>query len=525
MKPPVPGRTPVFGSRAIAATGHPTASATAIEVLAAGGNAVDAALAASAVLCVVMPHMTGMGGDGFVQVVEPEGGVQAYNAGGTAGSGAEPERYGEGIPRNGLRTACIPGLPDLWSLLHDRHGSRPLPELLRPAIRLAADGFPVSAGLAASLAENRERLALSREAAAIFLPNEATPRAGQRLRQPQLARTLEAFAAGGRDAFYGGGVGRALAGAFTREADGLISIDDLTGHEAIAGEPMAAAYRDTLVYEQPPVSQGHILLQELLLLAGANLTGMGHLSADAIHWMVEAKKLAFADRTAAAGDPRFIDVDWDQLLAPERATERARAIDPKRAREVAKADSKAAETTQFAVGDGEGRAITFIQSVYHPFGCAAVAGDTGLLLNNRMLGFSLDPSHPNVMAPGKRTVHTLNTYTLFRKGRFLLAGGTPGADFQVQTNLQILTGIIDFGLSVQEAVDAPRWGHTQGLELVVEGRIGADVRRELARRGHAVQIADDWEPKLGSAQLIARLPEGGWEGVSDLRREGAAIGF
>ena len=218
-------------------------------------------------------------------------------------------------------------------------------------------------------------------------------------------------------------------------------------------------------------------------------------------------------------------VDWEALLSPTRAGERARAIDPKRAQQIAGADSKRTDTTQFAVGDGEGRAVTFIQSVYYPFGCAAMAGETGILLNNRMLGFSVEAEHPNVMVPGKRTVHTLNTYTLFRDGKFVLAGGTPGVDFQVQTNLQILTGIIDFGLTPLEAVDAPRWGHTQGLSVVVEGRMPEEVRRELSRRGHALLVAPAWEPSLGCAQVIARTSHGGWEGVSDLRRDGATLGF
>ena len=525
MAPVTPGRHPVLAAHAIAASGHPLATAAALEVLSGGGNAVDAALAASAALCVVMPHMTGIGGDGFVQVVEPDGRVYAYNSGGTAGSGATLPRYAGGIPRDGLRAACIPGLPDLWALLHGRHATRPLPQLLRRAIAHAREGHLLSAEVSAAVAQQRDRLAVSPASARLFLPGGRPLPSGEMVRQPQLARTLEAFAEGGRAAFYDGEVGEALAAAFATEAEGLITTADLRAHEAVAADPISIPYRDTVVYEQPPTSQGHVLLQELGLAAAFDLGAMGHLSANAIHTLIEAKKIAFADRTAAAGDPRFVAVDWEALLSPTRAGERARAIDPKRAQQIAGADSKRTDTTQFAVGDGEGRAVTFIQSVYYPFGCAAMAGETGILLNNRMLGFSVEAEHPNVMVPGKRTVHTLNTYTLFRDGKFVLAGGTPGADFQVQTNLQILTGIIDFGLTPLEAVDAPRWGHTQGLSVVVEGRMPEEVRRELSRRGHALLVAPAWEPSLGCAQVIARTSHGGWEGVSDLRRDGATLGF
>ena len=525
MRPGTDARSPVYGSQAMAATGHPAATAAAVEVLAEGGNAVDAALAASAVLCVVLPHMTGIGGDGFVQVVEPDGRVLAYNSGGTAGSGARPERYGEAVPRDGLGSACVPGLPDAWAALHEAHGSMPLDRLFARAVDLARNGFPLSAGVAGALAEHAARLAKSAPAAAIFLASGRPPQAAERLRQPQLAQTLEAFAAGGRAAFYGGPIGAELALAFAEQAAGLISAADLLAHECVVGEPLRAPYRDVVVTEQPPISQGHVLLQELLLLEPFDLASQGHLSSDSIHTMIEAKKLAFADRSAAAGDPRFLSVDWADLLSPERARDRARTIDPERASLQSTADSKPTDTTQFAVGDRDGRAVSFIQSVYHPFGCAAVAGKTGVLLNNRMVGFSLTPGHPNVMAPGKRTVHTLNTFTLFRNGEFWLAAGTPGADFQVQTNMQLITGLVDYDLSLQAAIDAARWGHTAEREVVVEERIPASALGDLERRGHVLQRQGDWIPGLGSVQAVARLPSGGWEGVSDLRREGAAIGF
>lgn len=518
------GRAPVYAAHGVAATASPAASSAAIAVLQAGGNAVDAALAASAVLCVTAPHATGAGGDGFAQVIEPDGAVVAYNAGGLAGAGARPDRYPDGVPGDGLSAACIPGLPDCWALMHERQASLPLARLLAPAIDLAAEGMPVSRELAQHLARSRDRLARFPATAAIFLPHGDPPVAGQRLVQADLARTLQRFADGGRDAFYDGATAEALAQAFARDADGLINRDDLRAHTAEAAEPLRASYRGYTISEQPPASQGHLLLQQLLMLERFDLAALGHLSADALHAMIEVKKLAFADRTTWAGDPRFVELDLAALLSPQRAAERIAAIDPARAQVPSGSASKPTDTTQFVVGDSQGRAVSFIQSVYHSFGCAAVAPGTGLLLNNRMLGFSPEPDTPNVMAPGKRTVHTLNTYAVFRDGEFLLCGGTPGADFQVQTNLQILTGLLDHGLDLLAAVDAPRWGHIDGRRVLLESRLPAATVDELRRRGHEIRVGGAWESPLGCAMLLARA-ENGWIAVADQRREGSVAGF
>ncbi len=519
-----PGRAALRAANGVAATAHPLATSAALEILQAGGNAIDAALAASAVLCVVRPDMNGVGGDGFLQVVEPDGSVVAYNAGGTAGSGAHLDGYADGIPNDGLRAACIPGLPDCWALLHERGATLPLRRLFGRALELARDGFPVSADLASAFAEYRDRLASVPESACVFLPSGEPPRAGQPLVQLDLARTLEAIAEDGRAAFYQGPTGERIAQAFAQQAGGLITADDLRAHRAEEGEPLRAQYRGHVVTEQPPASQGHILLQMLLMLDPLDLCSWGHLSADSIHTMIEVKKLAFADRTAMAGDPRVVTVDWDHLLSPERAARRVGEVDPQRAQDRVGADSRTINTTQFVVGDRDGRAVTFIQSVFRSFGSGVVVGGTGVLLNNRMGCFSTDPSLPNVVAPGKRTVHTLNTYTVLRDGELLLAGGTPGADFQVQTNLQIVTAMVDSGLDVCAAVDAPRWGHTQGRRVVVEDRLPGDTRAELERRGHELVVPGPWARELGCAMLLSR-DAGSWQVVADQRRENAVAGF
>ncbi len=521
---PPPGRQPVYASNAVVATGHPAATSAALEILLDGGNAVDAALAASAALCVVMPHMTGAGGDGFVQVVNPDGAVRAYNAGGMAGSGALPDRYPDGAPTDGLIASCIPGLPDCWALIHKEQATMPLSRLFERAIDLARNGFPVSLDLSRAITDARHRLAKFPASARIFLPGGSPPQPGDLLVQSDLADTLRAVAESGRDGYYDGPVAAAIADAFAADAGGLVTVDDLHNHCAEAGDPLRSPYRDYTITEQPPISQGHVLLQELLMLDHVDMRSMGHLTADSIHTMIEVKKLAFADRTMAAGDPRFVEVDWENLLSPQRAAQRVAEVDPQHALVHAGAGSKPTDTTQFVVGDADGRAVTFIQSVYHPFGSAAVAQGTGMILNNRMFGFSTDPALPNVMAPGKRTVHTLNTYAVFKDGDFMLAGGTPGADFQVQTNLQILTGVLDYDLDLQAAVDAPRWGHLDGLDVIVEDRLPADVRRDLRRRGHMLRVQNSWDGALGCSMLLAR-GENGWIAMPDQRREFSAVGF
>jgi gamma-glutamyltranspeptidase/glutathione hydrolase len=268
-----------------------------------------------------------------------------------------------------------------------------------------------------------------------------------------------------------------------------MSTDDLKEHTADVCEPLATTYRGHTVYETPPNSQGLILLEELNIIEGFDVAAMGHLSADSVHHMVEAKKLAFEDRARFAGDPAFCGFDPSSMLSKEWAAQRRAQIDPQRARRDA-AVAATSDTTSFVVVDGEGNVCSFIQSIFAHFGSAVAIDGTGIIMNNRMRGFSLDAASPNVLAPGKHTMHTLNTYLVFRDGPDgqrvpYIVGNTPGADYQVQTNLQVITGIIDYGLDPQAAVDAPRWGDTGG-ELQLERGVPPETQHELALRGHRV---------------------------------------
>lgn len=514
-------RGPVLSLRGMAASEHPLATQTGVDVMRRGGNAFDAALAMSAVLPVVKPSRSHLGGDAYV-LARPRGGaVTAICSGGKAPRNATLERYAGGIPHHGGAAVAVPGLVDAWSEIGARWCSMPLADLLAPAISYARDGFAVSRELALVL---RGAEGLFRKYGGLvdaLYPGGGPPPYGSRLQQPMLARALDAIAANGRDGFYTGVIAQRIADG-VQAAGGWLDTSDLREHRADVLEPLSIDYRGCTVYETPPNSQGLILLEELKILEGYDLQGWGHLSADAVHHMVEAKKLAFEDRERNAGDPALTSFDAGTLISDEHAALRRGEIDPKRARPSAVA-TPGTDTTSFVVADGDGNVCSFIQSVFTAFG-SAVCVD-GIIMNNRMTGFSLEPGHPNVLAPGKRTMHTLNTYIVFRDGEPLLAGNTPGADFQVQTNVQVITGVLDYGLDAQAAVDAPRWGHTPaGLQL--EPGVPDDTAAQLSRRGHDVQRVERAGNRMGRAQAIVfDQRSGALIGGSDSRGEGLAAGW
>ena len=513
---------PVLATNGAVASEHPLVSQTGVDVLRRGGNAFDAALAMSAVLPVVKPPRSHLGGDAYILVYpKAEGRVTAICSGGKAPAAATLERYGGVMPRHGGAAAAIPGLVDAWQVFADRWCSMPLRELLHPAIGYARDGFPVSRELHLVL-RGAEGLFRKYTGLADALYPEANPPAlGSMLRQPKLASALAAIADGGRAAFYESAIAQRIAEG-VQAAGGCMTAEDLAQHSADVLDPLSVEYRGDTMYETPPNSQGLILLEELNIVEGYELGAMGHLSADASHTMIEAKKLAFEDRQRYAGDRSFTGFDPATLLSKEHAEARRKEIDPARAA-VSKIPVTSTDTTSFVVADAAGNVCSFIQSVFAPFG-SAVCID-GIIMNNRMNGFSLDPAHPNALAPGKRTMHTLNTYMVFRDGQPHLIGNTPGADFQVQTNLQVITGILDFGLDPQAAIDAPRWGDTpEGL--LVEEEMPQETQRELARRGHEMLTVPRQNAPMGRAQAIVIDPaSGAFIAGSDSRGEGSAAGW
>jgi gamma-glutamyltranspeptidase / glutathione hydrolase len=530
-----------LGAHGVVATGHALASQVGLRVLQQGGNAVDAALAAGAVSTVVLPEANTIGGDLFALVHDGRtGNVIALNSSGPAPAAATADWFRQQghatVPARGVLSVEVPGLVDGWALLHERFASRPLAELLQPAIQYAAEGFPVHARLARQCAEFHELLASDAAAAACFLPEGEPLRTGHILRQPELADCLRAIAADGRGAFYGGPIGEAI-GRHFQQIGGLVAPADLAALPGAYGTPLHTDYRGFTVYETPPVSQGFILLEELNVAAGLDLSALGHNTADAIHLMVETKKLAFADRLRYLGDPSHVQLPLAELLSIEHAARQRARIDPRRAAtdHVAALDlrPKGGDTTYLCVADSTGNAISLIQSIYSVWGSGVVVPGTGILLNNRLSGFWLEDGHPNQLAPGKRAMHTLNAFLLKRGNDLFMVGGTPGADDQVQTSFQLLVNVVDHGMDVQEAIDATKWSSRPGTveseqrlayKLALEPRIEQGVADELAARGHQVARVADFS--IGAHQAIIRDPDTGvLMGGAAATRDGIALGW
>ncbi len=553
-------RPVVMGRRGMVCSGNSLASQAGVSILQRGGNAVDASVAVAAALNVVEPLMSGIGGDGFIMVYsKKDDRLKVVNGTGAAPHAASRERYlPSGIPLKGILSVSTPGLLMAWTEAHSRYGVLKLEEVLEPAIQLADEGFPVSHTVAASIADD-SLLCEFPTSKAIFTRDGRPLRPGEILRQRDLAETFRAVAREGAAVFYEGQIARSVV-RFVEEQGGLLSMKDLAGFRVRWQEPISTTYRGYTVYEAPPNSSGHVLLQELNLVEGFDLKSLGCNTAESVHLMVEAKKLAFADREAYLADPEFVDVPIPGLLSKEYARERAAAIDPERAaalvlagdpwrrqpegsrapQPVKRVGSPQEDTTCFVVVDRWGNAVSQLQSLQSAFGSSIVAGDTGILLNNRMSYWHLEEDHVDCLQPGKRVRHTMNPVMVFDEGggsrELKLALGTPGADTQVQTNLQVISHVLDFGMTVAEAVEAPRWRHTQDStestyphtcedELHMEGRFPEETRRGLEDKGHRLNVLDDWGA-MGSEMMIQVDPvEGAFHGGADPRRDGYAASW
>jgi len=510
----------------LVATDHHLATAAGLGILREGGNAVDAAIAAAAVCAVTQPHRTSIGGDLFALVYDARTReVTAYNGSGASPASLDVERFRDGYPAEGALLATVPGVVAAWGDLARDQGRLGLERLLDPAIQYADQGFPVSDGLAEGFVDSGARF--DDASASVFGPRGRFPRAGEILQQPELAATLREIARTGASSFYTGALAERLAAAI-KTAGGAITGDDLAAHRTDRPRPASVSYRGLAVHGQPPVSQGHILLEELAIAEGLDMTELAWGSADLVHQMVEMKKMAFADRDAYAGDPRMVPFDVDRLLDAAFVASRRRAI-PQRASERAEAGALAAatpaDTTYLAVVDRDGNAVSLIESVFSEFGSACVLPGTGVLLNNRLIGFSLDPSSPNALAPGKRPVHTLNTVIALDGTTPRFVFGTPGRHAQVQTNFQLAVGLIDHGFDPQRAIEEPRWYHESGRALKLESRFAEGTRRGLQSKGHDLTLIGDWAAVTGGAQAIAIDPNGVFSGGADPRREGHAAGY
>lgn len=519
-------RAPVSGRRGAIATSSYLATEAGMHMLRQGGTAMDAIISAAAVINVVEPMCSHLGGDAFLLYWDAHAQtLTAINGSGPAPLGLTPEHFSGSIPVSGFLSSTVPGQVGLWDEAHGRFCSRSPAELLAQALYYAAEGCPVSRDLANNLAGGREKLAQFPSTAAVFLPGGEPLARGAVLRQPDLAQTLQTMADEGFRAFYEGETARRIAD-FWQAHGGVLSYADLASYRARVLAPLQTDYRGHTVYEQPPVSQGHILLQSLNLVEHFDLAAMGWLSAETLHVCLEANKLAHADKDRYTTDPAWSPFPGG-LLSKQYAAERAQLIGLGRALDFPPPHGEPPhprDTTYMCCVDGQGNAASYIQSIFHGWGCGVVAEGTGVLLNNRGCGFSLDPTHVNYLQPGKKTVHTLNTYMVFRDGRPQIVGGTPGGDIQVQTNLQVLTSLIDFGRDPQQAVEDPRWWRGEGRSVGLEDRAPEATFQGLSQRGHQVTAIPAYG-QGGRAQVIVIGDEGVLTAGSDPRCDGCALAY
>jgi gamma-glutamyltranspeptidase/glutathione hydrolase len=509
----------------------PGAAAAGVETLARGGNAIDAAIAAAACLCVMEPMSTGMGGDAFALFwCAREGQLVGLNGSGRAPAAATLEAYrARGlteVPARGILAVTVPGAVHAWEALSKAHGRLPLGDALEPAIRAAEEGFAVSE-LVAHYWWGLERSgALDAAAARTWAPGGRTPRAGEWFRAPDLARTLRGVAKGGARAFYEGKVADAIVAA-SRAAGGLLEHDDLASHESTWVEPIATTYRGAEVAELPPNGQGLAALVALNVLEQLDPAD----PASAIHWhrRIEAVKLAFADRDAYVADPEHADVPVAALLDKGYARRRA-ALVGERALD-APPPGLGGDTVYLCAADGEGNLVSFIQSLYMGFGSGVGCGDTGVVLQNRGAGFRLGPGHPNALAPRKRPLHTIIPGMLLRGGEPQMAFGLMGGPIQPQSHLNFVANVVDLGLNPQEALDRPRFRFQGGREVLVEApdapvAEGGTLAAALEARGHVVARPPAFAvDAFGGGQAIARLQGGVLAGASDRRKDGCAMGL
>ena len=522
------------------ATSQALASAAGLRALQDGGNAIDAAITAAAVLAVTEPSMNGIGGDLFAIVYDAKTQkVYGLDSSGRSSHRATPqefERRGlKEAPGSGPLSVDVPGVVEGWHQLLTRFGTRSLGTTLEPAIAYARDGFGVHEIAAGDWETASRKLALDPAAAKTFLPSGRAPKAGELFRNPNLAKSLELIAKEGRDAFYKGAIAQAIA-ADMKSRDGLIDLQDLAAHKADWVEPISTNYRGYDVVEMPPSTQGFVALQMLNLMEGFDVKAMGHNSADYLHLVAESKKLAFADRSAYLADRDAMPQGALQMLiSKDYAAKRRKEIRMDKAAAGYAAGSLGAaprpadfsgrdlgDTIYMTAADAEGNVVSLIQSLFDSFGAGIVAGDTGITLHNRGSGFVLTPGHPNQIAPGKRPLHTLVPAMILKDGRPWVSFGVMGGDNQAQAHAQVVANLVDFGMNVRDAGDAARVRH-MGASYAVESGIPSGVREALERRGHRLI---DGRGVMGGYQAVMIDPKTGLlMGGSDLRKDGLAIGW
>lgn len=532
-------RSEVIARNGMAATSQPLATQTALDILKKGGNAIDAAIAANAVLGVVEPTGNGIGGDLFAIIwVAERGRLYGLNASGRSPRSLKLEYFREKglefIPSFGPLPVSVPGCVDGWFEMHDMFGKLAMKDILQPAIGYARDGFPVTELIAYYMDRNTQALKDYPNIKEVYMPNGKSPSKGEIFRNPALANTLTRIANGGRNEFYRGSIAREI-DAFMKKQGGFLSYEDLSRHHSEWVEPVSVNYRGYDVWELPPNGQGIAALQMLNILEGYDIASMGFGSAEYIHTFTEAKKLAFEDRAKFYADPVFANIPMDQLLSDKYASERRKLIDPAKAAKIYDPGKiEAGNTIYMTVADQFGNMVSLIQSNYRGMGSGMCPTGLGFILQDRGEMFTLQEGHNNVYAPGKRPFHTIIPAFITKDGKPLISFGVMGGDMQPQGHVQVVVNLIDFRMNLQEAGDAPRIYHTGSSEptgqhmtdggvIKLESGIRTEVIQRLMAMGHTIQ----WDlGNYGGYQAIMWDEKNRvWFGASESRKDGQAAGY
>ena len=535
---PFASRSEVIAQQGMAATSQPLATQVALDILKQGGSAVDAAIAANAMLGLVEPTGCGIGGDLFAIVWDAETKqLHGLNASGRSPAALKAEYFTEQglttIPSFGPLPVSVPGAVDGWFSLHEKFGRLPMTSILSPSIEYARRGYPVSEVVAYYWQMNVDRIGEYEGFADVFMPNGKAPTTGQIFKNPSLAATYEKIATGGRDAFYKGDIARVI-GAYMKEQGGFLSYEDLAAHTSEWVEPVSTNYRGYDVWELPPNGQGIAALQILNILEQYDIEGMGFGSADYIHTFVEAKKLAFEDRAKYYADPAFNDIPVDALISKDYAQKRRALINPNKAAKRYDAGVVEGDTIYLTVADKDGNMVSLIQSNYRGMGSGMTPPELGFILQNRGELFTLAPNHFNTYEPKKRPFHTIIPAMVTRNNKPWLSFGVMGGATQPQMHAQIVVNLIDFGMNLQEAGDAPRFIHVgsssptgalmkDGGELSMETGFATEVRRTLYERGH--QLSDKLGIYGGYQAILYDADKQVYFGASESRKDGQAAGY
>ncbi|MFX1367818.1 MAG: gamma-glutamyltransferase [Promethearchaeota archaeon] len=523
----ISGRSDVIAKNGMVATSQPLATWAGLKMLANGGNAVDAAIAAATVLDVVEPYSTGCGGDAFALVhLEGEGSPRSFNGSGRSGSLASLDQLlakgWDEIPTLGGPSVTVPGAVHLWCNLVKKFGNLELNEILKPAIDYARNGFPVTPIISEGWKSLVSRFQ-NDEAHRVFSINGRGPEIGETMKNPDLGQVFELIAAEGHEAFYTGTIAKAIVET-VQEHGGFLATEDLEKHKTLETQPICTEYRGVEVYEPPPNGQGFAALEMLGIMEQFDFNVFPSVHPDRFHIMIEAKKLAYADLYQHNADPTFYNVPLETLLSSEYGRRRARLIDMKKSMPLPSTGLRlGADTVYLATADKEGNAVSFINSLYTGFGSGLVVPGTGIKLQSRGNLFSLDPDHPNCYAPSKLPFHTIIPGALYRKREFLGVFGIMGGAHQAQAHAQFVSNLLDYGMSPQWAMDHPRFHHNhEDDDVALEPGLPATTSDSLTKRGHI--IVERPEHTFGGGQVILRLQDS-WIAGSDHRKDGMAAGF